>query len=199
MRSASGIPPARTGTVSPGPACAVSKPGASLRDEVVGGRARERARAPERRHDPDHERRLHHVNALPVESERHGPGRGVVVDHDVCAREERGAPLAPFLGLEVEDDRPLAAVQRDEVAPEARGDRHDVAIAVARRRLDLDHLGAEIAEDHAAQRACDVLRVLHDAHSGERRSGHSSSPRRAITSCCTSAVPPEIVEPTDAR
>ena len=74
-----------------------------------------------------------------------------------------------------------------------------MAVPVAGGRLDLDHLGAEVGEQDAAERAGDVLRVLDHADALERSAHDSPSPRRAITSCCTSAVPPEIVEPTAAR
>ena len=72
-------------------------------------------------------------------------------------------------------------------------------IAVAGRRLGLHDVGAEIGEQHAAQRAGDVLRVLDDTYALERQAHLSPSPRRAMTTCRISAEPPEIVEPTDAR
>ena len=112
---------------------------------------------------------------------------------------EPGARRAPVLRLEVDDDRALPAVERDEVAADAGRDRHHVPVAVAGRRLDLDDVGAEVGEEHAAERAGDVLRVLDDAHAFEREAHRSPSPRRAMTTCRISAEPPEIVEPTDAR
>ena len=79
-------------------------------------------------------------------------------------------------------------------------DRHDVAVAVPGRRLDLDDVRAEVGEEHAAERPRDVLRVLDDAHALERQSVTAGpSPRRAMTTWRISAEPPEIVEPTDAR
>ena len=74
-----------------------------------------------------------------------------------------------------------------------------VPVSVARRRLDLDHVRPQIGEEQAAERAGDVLSRLHDAHTLERKAHRRPSPRRAMTTCWISAVPPEIVEPTDAR
>ena len=112
---------------------------------------------------------------------------------------EAGARREPLVGLQVDDDGALPAVQRDEVAAEPGRDRQHVAVAVAGRRLDLHDLGAEVGEEHAAERPGDVLRVLDDAHAVERQRHRSPSPRRAMTTCRISAEPPEIVEPTDAR
>ena len=119
-------------------------------------------------------------------------------DH-VGGREELVAGREPLAGLQVDDDRALPAIQRDEVAANARCRRQHVPVAVAGRRLDLHDLGAEIGEEHAAERPRDVLRVLDDAHALERQRHRSASPRRAMTICRISAEPPEIVEPTDAR
>ena len=65
----------------------------------------------------------------------------------------------PVVRLEVEDDRPLAAVERDEVAADPGCDGHHLPVGVAARRLDLDHLGAELGEERARERAGHVLRV----------------------------------------
>ena len=110
-----------------------------------------------------------------------------------------GQPFPPCLRLEIEHNRPLAPVQRHEVPAEPRRDRHHLPVRITRRRLDLDHLGPELGEQHTAERAGDVLRNLDYANAFEGHLHRRPSPRRAITSCCTSDVPPAIVDPTDAR
>ena len=173
--------------------------GSRLGDEVVGRRARERPRGPERRDAADDERRVRRVDIVPPEPETSRALRREVVHDDVGGREEPGARREPLAGLQVDDDGALPAVQRDEVAADTRCRRQHVPVAVAGRRLDLHDLGAEVGEEHAAERPCDVLRVLDDAHTLQRQRHRSASPRRAMTTCRISAEPPEIVEPTDAR
>ena len=133
-----------------------------------------------------------------MEAEGPSPVRRGVVQDDVRAHGESAARRAPFRRLQVEDDGALAAVQGDEVAADPGRDGQDVPVAVTARRLDLDHLRTEVGQKDAAERARDVLGVLDDSHPAQRAGqGHRSPrPRRAITSCWTSAVPPEIVEPT---
>ncbi len=175
------------------------EPGASLGDEVVRRRVRERPRLAERAHASDHEHWMRFVHGLPVEPEPRGPLAREVVQHDGGAAKKLRARLQPVGRLEVGDDGALPAVQRDEVAADAGRDGHDVAVAVPGGRLDLDDVGAEICEEHAAERPGDVLRVLDDAHAFKRERHPSPSPRRAMTTCRISAEPPEIVEPTAAR
>ena len=121
------------------------------------------------------------------------------MDDDVGGGDELRERVAAVLRLQVEHDRPLAPVERDEEAPDPRRNRHHLAVRVAPRRLDLDHVGAELREERARERPRHVLRDLDDAYPFERQAHRSPSPLRAITSCCTSAVPPAIVEPTEAR
>ena len=175
------------------------KPRACLCDEVVRGGVCERPGGSEGAHASDDERRLVCVDVLPGEPEPRCTRAREVVQDDVGATPEPCARLEPVRGLEVDDDRALPAVQRDEVAPDSGSDRQHVAVPVAAGRLGLHDVGPQIGEEHAAQRPCDVLRVLDDAHACERQAHLSPSPRRAMTTCRISAEPPEIVEPTDAR
>ncbi len=139
------------------------------------------------------------VERLPPEPERLCPRGGSIVNDDVRGGDEPRERQPARFGLEIEHDRSLAAVERDEEAADAGRDRHHLAVRITVGRLYLDHLGAELGEERAGERACHVLSDLHDAHAFERQAHRSPSPRRAITSCCTSAVPPAIVEPTEAR
>ena len=74
--------------------------------------------------------------------------------------------------LVARDRRPpeAAAVDAHAVAP------HDVADA---GRLDLDHVGAEVAEQLARERARDERAELEDAQAGERCAAVSDVPSRA--------------------
>ena len=69
----------------------------------------------------------------------------------------------------------------------------------ARSMVEGPILGAELGKQRPRERPRHLLGDLHHAHSVERQAHRSPSPRRAITSCCTSDVPPAIVEPTEAR
>ena len=63
--------------------------------------------------------------------------------------------------LEVEREAPLAAL-----AAEERLTRH--AHAVTGHRLDLDHVGAEVADHHRAERTGEVLAEVDQPHTFER-------------------------------
>jgi hypothetical protein len=76
-----------------------------------------------------------------------------------------------ILGLgEVEHDAALAAVEQRKERGSHAAER---AGLVARGRLDLDHLGAELGEDHAAGWAHHHVGHLDDPHALERQSGLS--------------------------
>ncbi len=192
--------PARAhGHVVAGGCVCGEEPGASLCDEVVRRGVRERPGGPEGADASDDERRLSRMDVLPGEPEPRCTRAREVVQDDVRAPPEPCARLEPVRGLEVDDDRALPAVQRDEVAPDSRSDRHHVAVSVTAGRLDLHDIGPQIGEEDTAQRPRDVLGVLDHAHAFERQAHLSPNPRRAMTTWRISAEPPEIVEPTDAR
>ena len=66
--------------------------------------------------------------------------------------------LAPGLGLEVDEDAALAAVDGLEALALVGDDRAEVAVRVAAGRpLDLDHLRAEVGEHAAGERSGDEL------------------------------------------
>ena len=78
---------------------------------------------------------------------RHGGGAHVV-DEDVAGRHQLAQDLLVRVGLQVEGDGALVAVQRHIGGAHLLGVRRlaGVALAVAARLLDLDHVGAEIPE-----------------------------------------------------
>ena len=181
--------------------------GAPLRHEVIGGTACERAVRAERRHDSDDERRVGCVQCIPAEPERLGPRSRAVVNDDAGCRDEARKGVAANGRLQIEHNRALAAIEWDEEPSHVRRDGHHLPVGVPTRGLDLDHVGAEFGEQRTGERAGDILRHLDHADALERQVHRGPggvhtrppSPLRAITSCCTSAVPPAIVEPTDAR
>src|SRR5216683_2103241 len=67
--------------------------------------------------------------------------------------------------MNVDDDTLLVAVER---AEEADAEPGKAARLVAARRLDLDHFGAEVGEDHPARRPHHHVRELGDANAFER-------------------------------
>ena len=116
---------------------------------------------------------------LPAEPEVvHRPGLEVL-DQDVAPSGEiEDQRLAPRV-LEVDRDAPLASVDREEVrglAVGRAGRRPLPAVVSALRMLDLDHLGAVVAEDLGRERSRDDTREVDDPEVFERP-GHASPPR----------------------
>ena len=193
------MPPARTGTASPRAACAVSKPARACAIRSYAGASASGPDVPNELMRPTTS-----AGHAAWTSSQSSPNRlralaREVVQHDVSPSKEPSARREPVVALEVEHDRALAPVQRHEVAPDLRRDRHDVPIAVAPGRLDLDDVRAQVGEENATQRPGDVLRVLDDPNTCEGKAHRRPNPRRAMTVCKISAEPPEIVEPTDER
>ena len=71
---------------------------------------------------------------------------------------------AAVVGLEVDGDAALVAV---EGAEEAGGKADQPPGRVARHRLDLDHVGAEIGEDQACARTHDGVAEFEHANAGK--------------------------------
>ncbi len=145
------------------------QPGIALRDQVeaalVGGRAGA-AIARDRAIDQAGIDLRQHVVAEPELFER---ALAEVLDQHVGVAHHPQQHLLALGRLQVERDRALVAVQHQE------GRRHavDARIAIAARivaavgLLDLDHVGAEVGQHHAAGRAGHDLGQLEHAHAGE--------------------------------
>ncbi len=82
------------------------------------------------------------------------------MQHRIGGPDQRLTRQAVLLVFEVKHDRALVAVQRVEVAALAVCERLVVAPRIAAGRLDLDHVGAEVGEQHAGKRPRHVLGVL---------------------------------------
>ncbi len=121
------------------------------------------------------EPRVERPQGLVVEPEPREAVAPEVLDQDVRVGEEAAQDRGAFRGLEVQPERPLVAVDREEVGggPGAGLDRADPRRAPATRRvtlgwLDLDDLGPEVAEQHRAIRPGEHGRAVDDAETGER-------------------------------
>ena len=100
-----------------------------------------------------------------------GDSRPEVLDDDVGAPGEASKRLLRLRAREVERDAPLAPVDREEIgglashvgrAPRAR-------LVTVARSLDLDHVGAEVGEQHRAVRPREDAREVEHADAVERR------------------------------
>src|SRR5262249_32980301 len=86
----------------------------------------------------------------------------IVVDYYVGAAHQLQQEISTLGALQVESDRSHAAVPAEEAEARAGAKR------IAAKRLDLDHLGAEIREKHRAERAGDEGGEVHHADAVER-------------------------------
>ncbi len=120
--------------------------------------------------------------AQPVVAEphlRHRPGTEVF-EHDIGARHQRGEDLLAARGPQVEAEALLAAVVDREIDALAAHQRLRLARLLAAQLLDLDDLGAEVGEDHAAARAGLVPRQLEDPNAVQRSAHRRRPPNIAV-------------------
>ena len=106
----------------------------------------------------------------------HGAGLEVFGQH-VGAFEQAQQDLAAGGLADVERDRLLVAVDADEVAGVrlVAERRAPVAHLVALRRLDLDHLGAVVGQDHRAVGTAEHAGQVDDLDAGERTRGYGEA------------------------
>ncbi len=138
---------------------------------AVGGGPR-RAVAGDREVD---ERRVQLAQDVVIEAEAGEATRPEVLDEDVAAGQQAAQHLGTVGLVQVERDRALVAVDREVVGrgPRVVGGVADPGWApatgrIALGRLDLDDVGAEIAEEHRAVRAGEDRRRVDDPQAGER-------------------------------
>ena len=132
------------------------QPADRLGEQVVGRSVR--IGAGEAAHGGDHHARMARAERIGLEPQVGGGRRAVVVHEQVGRGEEPVEGDAAVIGAQVEDDPALVAVDRREVGTAAVGRvappwRAPGAGLVARRRLDLDDVGAEVGEEHGGERA----------------------------------------------
>ena len=143
--------------------------GGEGRAPVVAVRPVEAVRADAHRDQP----RIARAQRFVVQPQLGVDGGREVGDEEVGARRQRAQPLAARIRARVRDGPALVRVQVEEaraafaVGPVA-GEGAVGAAAVARGRLHLEHVRAQVGEGLAAEGAGDALRVLDHAQPGER-------------------------------
>ena len=123
---------------------------------------------------------------LVVESHRRHDAGTEVLQHDVGLAHQRGEDLLAAVAAQVEADALLAAVVDGEIDALAAHHRRVAARLLAARRLDLDDLGAEVGQDHAAARAGLETRQLENTNAVQRK-GHGYS-TMSFLRLCTNAT-----------
>jgi hypothetical protein len=146
-------------------------PGGRLDGQVEAALPAARPVLSERRDRAVDQRGLARTEPVPAQPEALHHAGSAVLDEDVGLEHERARRVAGRRVLEVERDRALAAIDRREVLGVAVRDRWPLPHRVALGRLDLDDLGAEVGEQHAAERPGRHLAELDDAHALERAKG----------------------------
>ena len=112
-----------------------------------------------------------------IETETAQRGCAHVRDEHVRAFKQREQPFSTELGLRVEHHAALVAVQVQVRMAHARvALRGDMAEHIALGRLDLDHVGAEIAQHLCGHRTHAHGRQVDDAHARQRTTRHGHSP-----------------------
>ena len=152
-------------------------PGQRLERAVERRLRRERPQRPEARRRADDDPRVDGAQTVVVEPEvARGAGAEVLGD-DVGALDQPAHDLAARGGAHVDRHAALVAVEADVeaalglavriVLPGRAVERRDEPRRVALERLDLDHLGAEVAEQGGAERPGDEGAEVEDAKPGE--------------------------------
>ena len=110
-----------------------------------------------------------------VEPESGEPAGPEVLDEDVAARDQATQDLGPLRAPQVEPDAALVPIDGEEVGGRPRAGRllpdprrPPAAGRVALGRLDLDDVGAEVAQEHRAVRPGEDRRAVDDPKAGER-------------------------------
>jgi hypothetical protein len=144
--------------------------GLALHDQVVPRTTRLRAALSEARDGAVDEPGIVLPQAVVAETEplhRAGPE---VLEHHVRRLDQRPEDLLPFRRLQVQREALLVAVHGEEIRGLAARERRPAPRVVALAGLlDLDDLGAHVAEGHGAERPGEHARQVDDAHARQRR------------------------------
>ena len=132
-------------------------PRVGLQQLVIAGPVAHRPGLAEARHAAVDHRRGELAHRVVADAEPVGDSRLEALDHDVRGGDEPADRLLPGLGLQVDGDARLVAVQRQEQTAEllagTESGHAPAPRALALARLHLDHLGAEVAEQHRTRRS----------------------------------------------
>lgn len=91
----------------------------------------------------------------------------VIFQHHIRTHREAVDHLLPFLALEVDRKAALVAVEGSEETGAEPAE--STGMVTVGRRLDLDHVGAELGEDEPGGRPHDRVAELQNLDAGERR------------------------------
>jgi hypothetical protein len=158
-----------------GPRHVPGERGAVLQREIRRRAFGQRAGAAERRHRQDDEMGMPGLQRRRVQPERRQPRRRLAFDQDRGVGQQRVQPVAMGGGRQIERDAALARIdvgeQRAGLGSGLTGpERFAGAQAVAARRLDLEDVGADVAQDAAAERRRDPLAPFDDTGARDQHS-----------------------------
>jgi len=142
-----------------------------LHDDVVGRQVRQRPGLTEARNTHVDQPRIHAAQGHGADAQALGHAGAEVLDHHVGRGGQGGDGLRGIGVLEVEHQALLVAVERREQAAHAFAHGADVAVVIARGRLDLDDLGPQVGQQGRGQRARQHAAEVEDAHAIERAGG----------------------------
>ncbi len=143
--------------------------GLRLDHQVVARSVRLGARLAEPRHRAVHEARVQARERAIAEAELVHRARTEVLQQHVALLDQLPKDLLSFLGLEIQGDALLAPVHRHEVGRLAADERRPAARVVALAGLlDLDHLGAHVAEHHRAEGTRQDAGEVEHTNAGQR-------------------------------
>ena len=148
--------------------------GERLHDDVVAGsRGGLGCGRSERRQRARDQPRLRLAEVVEPQPEPLHQSRPEVLDHDVGRGDEPSDEGHAFGRAQIGRHRALVAVQREEVGGVVPGERRSPVprVVALARALDLDHVRAQVGEDHGAQRAGQDAGEVDDPHAGERGGG----------------------------
>jgi len=124
--------------------------------------------------------RIDLLQPLEAEAELVRHAGGVIGDDDVGPLQQRVEHVLRVLVAEIERHRALAAIMTgEEQAVAVLIDLRGIARVLAGRRLDLDDVGAVIAQDHRGMRTGDEMRDFEHMDAGQR------TLRRGLAHCAT--------------
>jgi hypothetical protein len=107
-----------------------------------------------------------------------GDAGAIILDHRIGFDREAAHQIAAVLLLQIDDNAALVAIEiQKSCGDPAFGRTPELPAGIALRRLDLDDIGAEVAELHRAKGSRDDLGQVQNAKACERSFSHLYVPR----------------------
>ena len=149
--------------------------------DVVPSPLRQGSLVSEARHGAEHQTRVPLHQRIRAQLEPLQDTGTKTLDQHVATVRQPPHRLGPVCLSEVDDDRPLAAIQRGEGGAEAvPGGRHEARRVSDRRLLDLDDVRAQRCEQRGAERSWDVAGQVEHPGPIERAAHRSSTIAKPI-------------------